>query len=118
MGLLVGIYRNTYNSKNNIFGGYDEVVVTNVEGPFQPRPYVPAARLAQNLLGNPIVVPDMEWFHENNMFEDVTSDRMMNGGAYAATSDSRFGDAVRALNANGYCAIPVHDYSIQLEGSM
>lgn len=120
MGLRVGLYRNSYNSKNNLLNNYNEVVLVNVEGPFGPTLDAPAAFLTRNALNSVIVKPDLAWFKANGLFDTLSENGSLAfGGAYAATSDSRFSEALRALNVgqNGYVAIPVHDYSLELEGS-
>jgi hypothetical protein len=116
MGLQVGLYRNDYNSCNNVFGGWTTVTLTNVEGPFDPTPNAPAAVVKKNSHGNPVIYPDMEWMHAHDMHDTVRENgHFAFGGAYAGTTDSRFGEALRAMGTHGYFAVPVHDYSFDLE---
>lgn len=120
MGLSLDLYRSTYESKNNVLAGWQRVVVTNVEGPVEPSPNMPAVFLTTNAFGNPIIRPDMEFMHKMGSFvEDgiavPVSGHMAHGGAYAATSDSRFSRALQDMGTHGYFAVPVHDYSFDLE---
>lgn len=98
MGLIVSIVRDKYDSPVNAFFGYGEVTVVNVDGPFDPTPDRPAARLATNGMGNPIIVPA-------SAPEDGLTPWMA-GGTFAYTSDSRFSRATGL-----YAAVPVHDYA-------
>lgn len=121
MGLSLDLYRSGYNSKNNVLAGWQSVVVTNVEGPVQPSPNMPAVILTSNSCGNPIIRPDIEFMHEMGSFVEEgvavpVDGHMAHGDTYAATSDSRFGDALRDMGTHGYFAVPVHDYSFDLEG--
>ena len=118
MGLHVDLYRAGYNSPNNLFSNVQAVTLINVDGPSEPMMSAPAAVLGKNSVGNPIVRPYLPWFHEHGL--DPVVDNYNNfcmGGAYAATSDSRLGEALRELGTHGYFAVPVHDYSLDLEGS-
>lgn len=120
MGLIVDIYRSDYDSTANAFHGQSRVTLVNVEGPFEPAPDRPAALLIPGPQAgpepNPIIVPD----------KACPADMVgpMFGGTYAASSDSRFGEAVRALlgdpdpaalnrppfrSSSIRAAIPVHD---------
>lgn len=96
MGLRVSIYRSDYDSDHNVFHGKTTVTVTNVAGPFEPTDEAPAALLHVNAFGNPIIIPEA-------VREDAVIGPMM-GGTYAATSDSRFGEATGV-----YAAVPIHD---------
>ena len=101
MGLRVDIFRSDYRSTFNLFAGVDRLTIANVEGPFVPTPEAPAALLARGAFGDPIIVPI-----------DVPADVAgpMFGGSYAATSDSRFGDAMKAVTGRVvYGALPIHD---------
>lgn len=104
MGLRINIYRDDYRSNRCVFHDVKEVTLINVPGPFEPTPDAPPAAIVKNGLGNPIIIPDPKTF-------DLPSDLfLIAGGAYGGTSDSRFGDAIRELGSNGYCALPIHDY--------
>jgi hypothetical protein len=94
MGLHVSIYRSQHDSEANVFHGAKSVTVVNLPGPFEPTPEAPAARLWHTPYGDPILVPDTYQPEKAGP---------MNGGTFAATSDSRWNSAV------GYRAIPVHD---------
>ncbi len=121
MGLVLELFRNDYNSSFNLLGNVTEVVVTNVDGPFEPRESQPAVTLVNqatkyDTVGIPVIVPDIEYLHSIGRFENVPVDSaLMLGGSYAATSDSRFSRALMRIGPNGYFAVPVHDYSLWLE---
>lgn len=96
MGMLVKIYRDDYDCDLNRFHGKKGLCVVNVKGPFSPNPEYPAAMLVKR--GNDhVVVP----------VGDPGTHRTpwMDGGSYAATSDSRWSSVV------GFSAIPIHDRS-------
>lgn len=116
MGLSLDIYRAGYNSPNNVLAGYKKVTVVNVEGPVEPTEDAPAVVLTGNAYMNPIIRPDMGWFHERNLYLQVpATESGAHGGAYAATSDSRFGRALKEFGSNQHFAVPIHDYSFTLE---
>jgi hypothetical protein len=105
MGLLVDVYKNgKYDCTNggvssrNIKG----LCLTNVDGPFDPCDEYPAAKLVKQTFGfgsSVKVIP-----------EEAEGKQTMMGGNYAATSDSRFSDAIAArLGHNFYGAVPIHD---------
>jgi len=96
MGILVNIYRSEHRSELNKFHGKKALCVINLDGPFTPDEDHPAARLV-NRGQDFVVVP----------VGDPGKDRTpyMDGGSYAATSDSRW------TSVAGYSAIPVHDRS-------
>lgn len=100
MGLMVNVYRNGPNvcPLNKI--QVDRVCIVNVDGPFEPREDCPAVELrAGSLVGIARIVP-VETDGRHPMF----------GGAYVATSDSRFNAAVeRIVGARFYGAVPLHD---------
>lgn len=98
-GLRVEIYRGRYDSELNFFHGVDAVTVVNVDGPFEPMPWAPAAMLSRNAFGDPIIVPADA---RDGAFGEAVGPMM--GGTYAGTSDGRFGAATGI-----YGAIPIHD---------
>jgi hypothetical protein len=111
MGLIVEIYRGSYNSSANVFKSVGELVITNLEGPFEPSANRPAAIIEQGNLGTVIITPDMAFAQENGVTEfDLSKGLLMFGGTYAATSDSRFHEKVRALGGKSHVAIPIHDF--------
>ena len=121
MGLRLELFRNDYNSNFNLLGNVTDVVVTNVDGPFEPRENAPAVTLVNqatkyDTVGIPVIVPDIEYLHSIGRFKNVPVDsNLSHGGSYAATSDSRFSRALMKIGPNGYFAVPVHDYSLWLE---
>jgi hypothetical protein len=103
MGMLVSIYRSDYDSTRNLFHGCRRLVVTNVDGPFDPSPDTPAAILDRGPFGDPIIVPD---------FSSFPADRPagpMYGGTFASTSDSRWCAAVKAATGHRIDAVRIHD---------
>ena len=96
MGLVISIFRDSYDSSANVFYSKRDITLTNVEGPFQPNENAPAAKLTTNALGNFIIVPDDDYSEKEGP--------QMFGGTYGATSDSRFSSATKT-----YGAIPIHD---------
>ena len=108
MGLYVGIYRDTSfsdctnNGVTSEFREFKGLCLTNVDGPFDPNSEYPAAKLEKvtHRWGSHVrIVPD-----------EVKDQDSMMGGNYAATSDSRFREAVEELlGHNFYGALPVHD---------
>ena len=117
MGMLVDIYT-MKESPGNILYGEDctnggessyakGFCVTNVDGPFNPCPYYPAAKLIKQEFGfgcSLKIVPETK-------LDKATSF----GGNFASTSDSRFGDKCRKLmgkdigNVYGLGPVPIHD---------
>jgi hypothetical protein len=106
MGLLVNVYKTEgrdctnggVSSKWNIKG----LCLINVPGPFNPSEDYPAAQLVKQsfYFGDSVkIIP-----------EECEGKQTMMGGNYAATSDSRFSDAIAArLGHNFYGAVPIHD---------
>ena len=111
MGLVVSVFKNPLGDCTN--GGISSKVVdlclVNVEGPNRPSAYQPAAMLVPgNGPGLVKIVPavfvnlDQEWRKDPRW--------CMMGGNYAATSDSRFHEAVRRITGGAsYGAVPIHD---------
>jgi hypothetical protein len=111
MGLIVEIYRGSYNSSANVFKNVSRLVITNLEGPFEPSAEMPAAIMEKGNLGTIIITPDMAFAQDNGITEfDMSKGLLMYGGTYASTSDSRFHEKVRALGGTGHVAIPIHDF--------
>lgn len=96
MGLLVKIYRDDYRSELNRFDRAKGLCVVNVDGPFAPNAEYPAAKLVRH--GDSWIVRPVSEPAEGHT-------PYMDGGSYAATSDSRWTRKV------GYGAVPVHDRS-------
>ena len=100
MGMIVHIYRSPLGDATN--GGASSKVemftITNVEGPFDPQPTRPAARLESHVRGCLRIVP------ENGR------GGAMFGGNYATTSDDRFSRKCEALLGHRfYGAVAIHD---------
>lgn len=99
MGLLANVYRNGAPCSLNSIQG-DKVCLINVSGPFEPSDKYPAVELVPGFLPNTAKI------------RPVTDNgkRGMMGGAYVATSDSRFSEAVEKLTGGAfYGAVPLHD---------
>lgn len=77
------------------------ICLTNVPGPFAASNFYPAAQLLPGHVPNSarIVFDDPETRGREPMF----------GGNYAATSDSRFSDAVKKLTGANISIVPIHD---------
>ena len=107
MGLLVSVYKDASSNYDCTNGGVSSrnikgLCLTNVDGPFNPCDEYPAAKLVKQTFGfgsSVKVIP-----------EEAEGKQTMMGGNYAATSDSRFSDAIAArLGHNFYGAVPIHD---------
>jgi hypothetical protein len=110
MGLIISVYRNaeiTSDCTNGgISGRFQSLTVVNVEGPFNPTPERPAVLLEEHHKGCLRIVPAVE---TPNGYT-VAPGWFMNGGNYAATSDSRFtGACEKLLGHRFYGAVAVHD---------
>lgn len=112
MGLLVEVYRFPLGDCTNrgISSLAKSLCLVNVSGPGEPSVCHPAAMLVPgNIKGTVKIVPaeqdeQLEWVKEDGWW--------MMGGNYAATSDSRFHEAVRAIiGSESYGAVPIHDRS-------
>lgn len=105
MGLLAYVYRTgriSDCSNGGISASFHEVTIVNVEGPCDPSPAAPAVKLVPGaFVGTALIVPC-------NKPEGRIGPMM--GGAYVATSDSRFSNAVERLTGHPfYGAVPFHD---------
>ena len=104
MGLIVSVYKDADSNydctMNGVTSRFTKLCVTNVDGPFDPSDDCPAVKLVEgNLPGTAKIVP-----------EECEGKWSMMGGNYAATSDSRFSEAIETIvggRFNG--AVPVHD---------
>lgn len=72
---------------------------------FEPSDDAPAVRLVRRDIGNEIVLHVMPADEDGRGLPG----QWMAGGAYVASSDGRFGEALRARGHSGYCAISLHD---------
>ncbi len=95
MGLNITIYRDSYDSKMNVFHGKKGICLTNVAGPFEPSEDYPAGKIIFRE-NSPYIIP----------VDDFTDSQgvQMNGGTFGYTSDSRFSEATGL-----YSALPIHD---------
>lgn len=102
MGLRVRIFKNALFdgcANGGLTERVEQLTLTNVDGPFDPIPAAPAAVLDTHVYGCLRIIP-----------EDCRGRWMTDGGAYAATSDSRFREACERLTgAPFYGAVAIHD---------
>ena len=111
MGIRASIYRNDFQpTKSNVFGHVNDVTIVNAEGPFQPDEEAPAAIIiARGRMGSHdqtrYVAPAM--LNDEGEWVELVDNRCggMAGGAFVATSDSRFRKA-----AGLYGALALHDW--------
>ena len=114
MGLHVYIYRDdlgdcTANGVTSPKRNHRGLCLTNVDGPFAPDSEYPAAKLEK--------VTHSWGSHVRIVPEETEGKWSMMGGNYAATSDSRFSEAVEELlGHNFYGALPVHDRVETVDG--
>ncbi len=109
MGLHVSVYANPLGdcTNNGISKGVQGLTIVNIDGPSTPMPGQPAAMLVLGPYNTPRIVPAI--YCEIGEYIPETRWTMM-GGNYAATSDSRFSDAVKKLLGHGfYGAVAIHD---------
>lgn len=112
MGLTAYIYRSSLGDCSNggISGMVDRVTIVNVEGPAEPSAEAPAVLLVRGNVRNTAKV----------IVEGAGGPTMvgpMMGGAYIASSDSRFCSAVEKLTGSRDGAAPLHDrYEVYREG--
>lgn len=109
MGLLVSVYRTGKEDCTNhgISSRVDFLCVVNVPGAFSPARDAPAAWLTRgNLPGTVKIVPAG---HDGQEYGEASGWWMM-GGNYAASSDSRFAEAVKKITGHRfYGAVAIHD---------
>ena len=103
MGLILSVYRNAELgdcTNGGLTSRVNKVTVVNASGPFEPTDERPAVLLVKGPLNTARLVP----------IDLVDSGAwVMSGGNYAGTSDSRFGEAVRALIGSSNGVVPVFD---------
>ena len=103
MGLLVDLYRNV-DGRDCSNGGITSQEIqgfclTNVDGPFNPNVEYPAAKLVVGPFNSIHIKP-----------EAIGDAHSMDGGTFAATSDSRLNDKIEELTGcRFYGAVAVHD---------
>lgn len=89
-------------SNGGVSSRFDEVTLVGPEftGPFEPTESAPPLRLVKRVLGSGRVL-----FHFEPLAKPLGAVGPMFGGAYVASSDSRFTEAVEGM----YGAVPLHD---------
>lgn len=110
MGLLASVYRDDFSGTRCLLKAARQVVVLNAEGPYQPDRDRPGVVLARGAGGAGIVIALPADRDGRPLPLSGSSGPLMFGGAYIATSDSRFGEAVRGLGGPSHAAIPLHDW--------
>lgn len=111
MGLVVSVFHNPLGdcTNNGISSQDTELLLVNVDGPTnnQHMGYKKAMLVPGNGRGLVKIVPAV-WCEIGEFNKDPRW--CMMGGNYAATSDSRFHEAVRKITgAESYGAVPIHD---------
>jgi hypothetical protein len=94
MGLIVHIYANPLGDCSNggVSSRVKRLTLVNVDGPFDPSPGAPAARLVKRPnVGNIVAIPD-----------EVADKWTMSGGCFVYTSDDRFSQAVAELSGYAF----------------
>ena len=111
MGLHVSIYRDidgTDCTNNGVSSrDIDGLCITNIDAPFEPCDRYPAAELVKQTFsfGSCVKVHSVKVIPT-----EVKHKSTMMGGNYAATSDSRFSNAIRSLLGHDfYGAVAIHD---------
>lgn len=109
MGMIVSVYRGAHGDCTNggISAKADKLCIVNVEGPFKPTDEMPAAMLDKSRHGVIRIVP-VVWNPEHQHWQPCPK-WYMNGGNFAATSDSRFREAVEKLGGTPAMGVPVFD---------
>jgi hypothetical protein len=109
MGLIVEVFKNPLGdcTLDGISSQATALTIVNVSGPFDPRPERPPAMLVKgNMPGMVKVVPAL--LGVDGQYAEDKRWTMM-GGNYAATSDSRWTEAIRRLTGASFSAVPIHD---------
>lgn len=111
MGMIVSVFKNPLGDCTNggISSNVTRLCIVNIEGPFDPSDDMPAAILAPNQVGNPVIKPAFCAMHKEGQPWEVAQGWFMMGGNFAYTSDSRFNEAVTKYCPNFYGAVPIHD---------
>lgn len=111
MGMIVNVLRSaSYGdcTNNGVSAQFDQLCLVNVDGPFDPSDTAGAAMLVKGNVDGIVVIKPA--FEEDDGSYHVTNQWVMMGGNYAATSDSRFSQAVeRILGDRFYGAVAIHD---------
>lgn len=106
MGLSLAVARGANCTNGGISSRFDTLLAVNVPGPFEPSDDCPAVLLETHYAGCLRIVPAI--YRDGRWIADPRW--AMFGGNYAATSDSRFGDACRKLLGHEfYGAVCIHD---------
>jgi hypothetical protein len=121
MGLRISVYRDAdgHDSTNGgISSHVKNLTVVNADGPFEPNADAPAVLIEEGYRSTVRLVPaifaDGKWVRLSSQtcsktdFDGVVGP--MFGGNYAATSDSRFREAIEKITGGSfYGAVAIHD---------
>jgi len=103
MGLIASVLKDSDRadcSNNGVTNRYNKLCIVNVKGPFKPSADAAAVELVEGNLPNTVKIVPVDEKGKWTMF----------GGNYAASSDSRFSEAIRTLiGGNWSGAVAVHD---------
>ena len=113
MGLNVNVYR-AAGSDDSTMGGisskHEALCLVNVPGPFAPCERAAPALLIPGPYNSARIVPAVARHTEAGIVWDKAPGWWMFGGNLAASSDGRFGDAVRAITGGQWVdAVKIHD---------
>lgn len=114
MGLRAEVYRTARLgdcSNGGLSSRVDTVTIVNAEGPFKPDEHAPAVLLQKGPMGTVNAVPVTAFGEGWALDRPGGGVGPMMGGAYIATSDSRFREKVdNLLDGSGfYGAVALHD---------
>lgn len=116
MGLIANIHKHNGQScsLNGLSERFNDVVIVNADGPFDPTPTMPAVMLIRGPGGNGhvIAVPAMLAARNDKAAQWVEMTDMgsrMNGGTFIHSSDSRFHELVAKLGGQRGTAVSFHD---------
>jgi hypothetical protein len=109
-GLIVSVFRDGDSdfSRGGVSADHTQLTVVNIAGPFGPIDDRPAVMLIQGPGSgpNPVIVPAV--LSDAGAWKPAPGWWMF-GGNYAATSDSRFSEAITRLGGTRGMAVKVHD---------
>lgn len=115
MGLILSVYRPADMpdcTNGGISSRFPSVCCVNLEGPFDPRGDCPAVMLEMGPCDSVRIVPAVQVAGSAGGYRWVPLNHAvrMFGGNYAATSDSRFGEAIVKMTGRPwYGAVAIHD---------
>lgn len=114
MGLLINVFRAADRqdcTNGGVSSRFDTLCVMNVDGPFNPSSRSAPVILRKHPTMNAVHLVPAYYDTRHEAWRPLPGHFMM-GGNYGATSDSRFGDALRAMygiSAHICSAVGIHD---------